>query len=101
MYSKPLISRKPLNWTIGCHQAENCSETDENLYLIHLHRIDYNFCKQKLSGIKKSEWCTNALIKNHSWHKRLEGVEFDWWFKSFPWESGPLEVIPRRFKRIL
>ena len=40
-YSKIALSKTMVNWSAGLHAAANTSTADEDLYLIHLHRIDY------------------------------------------------------------
>lgn len=41
-YSKVLLSKVPVNWAPGLHVTSNQYTDDESLYLIHLHRIDYD-----------------------------------------------------------
>lgn len=46
-YSKVLISKEPLNWSPGLHTITNNTTSDNNLKLIHLHRIDYDLAYLK------------------------------------------------------
>lgn len=45
LYTKPLLARVPMLWYGGCHnRVDGRTNNDPNLYLIHLHRMDYNIC---------------------------------------------------------
>jgi hypothetical protein len=44
-YSKTLLARVPMLWHGGFHQrVDGRTNHDPNLYLIHLHRMDYDIC---------------------------------------------------------
>lgn len=46
-YSKPVLATTPVYWSAGWYQATNYPlkrEPDPNLVLLHLHRIDYDYC---------------------------------------------------------
>lgn len=44
-YSKSYLARVPMVWHGGCHQrVDGMTNNDPNLYLIHLHRLDYDLC---------------------------------------------------------
>jgi hypothetical protein len=44
-YSKPLLARVPMTWHGGLHScADGQVRDDPSLHLIHLHRVDYDFC---------------------------------------------------------
>ena len=44
-YSKSYLARVPMLWHGGCHQrVDGRTNNDPNLYLIHLHRMDYDIC---------------------------------------------------------
>jgi Ricin-type beta-trefoil lectin domain-like/Glycosyl transferase family 2 len=45
LYSKPLLARVPMLWNGGCHERiDGRTNNDPHLYLIHLHRMDYDIC---------------------------------------------------------
>jgi ricin-type beta-trefoil lectin protein/glycosyl transferase family 2 len=45
LYSKPLLARVPMVWDGGCHKrVDGRVNNDPHLYLIHLHRMDYDIC---------------------------------------------------------
>lgn len=55
IYDKTIISKKPCNWSLGFHFAEISSiykNKDDDLLLIHLHRLDYNIHMDR----KKAFW---------------------------------------------
>lgn len=48
--NKPLLSKVPLAWGLGCHDASNAPrEPDPELVLLHLHRLDYAKCLEKMA----------------------------------------------------
>ena len=45
-YDKPIIASKPLNWSLGRHiDLSKKIERDEDLILVHLHRVDFEMCR--------------------------------------------------------
>lgn len=64
-FNKPLLSRRPLEWTTGFHGAiENLNghyfdlniPRDDNLLLIHLHRIDFDYAFEKARLNSGKNW---------------------------------------------
>lgn len=101
IYDKPLLAKIPLHWTVGFHSAQNCRETDSDLYLFHLHRMDYEFCKMHTLKQSEHKWSKGAIQKRLSWQNRLIGSNFDRWFSNLSEASSPLELIPEKFKNIV
>ena len=62
-YSKPLLSRVPLNWCWGFHHATDPAITweqrDENLLLIHLHKIDFDVCLSRNVSNASRKWAND------------------------------------------
>ena len=83
VYNKPLLSQVPIEWACGWHNAKNANPSvDKNLFLIHLHRMDYSYC---LSRHKKTAaepvYRPDLDDKKWGWHFRIhEDEEFAKWF---------------------
>ena len=103
-YCKPLLSAVPMSWSIGFHEAPGFPDLrpDPNLFLIHLHRIDYAACVARHRANAARNWNEHDLKANFGFHNRL--VEEDDAFKT--WFFGTLENserqrIPEQFKTLL
>lgn len=60
---KPLISRIPLNWVPGFHQAVEGGVKIDGLYMVHLRWFDLNFALKKGGYYRESAW--NAYDVQH------------------------------------
>ena len=81
-YNKPLISRVPLNWSLGFHKVDEISDSDlhnardVNLYLFHLKQADFNIFGKRIAG------------------QPSNGKGYEWFYK----EHDKRELIPERLK---
>ncbi|MFA6636887.1 MAG: glycosyltransferase family 2 protein [Candidatus Omnitrophota bacterium] len=83
-YCKPLLSKKPLEWELGFHNAKNIARNIENdLLLLHLHRMDFKIAWEKLQQIKSWEWDETQNRKDDiSWQFRIKDKEkFELYFR--------------------
>jgi hypothetical protein len=83
VYSKPLVTQVPINWTPGWHGIQK--ETlpiNKDLILIHLHRADYENCYNKRFLSKKQKIYQEDLNKKWGWYINIEEKEFRKWFYS-------------------
>ncbi|MBI3316634.1 MAG: glycosyltransferase family 2 protein [Candidatus Omnitrophica bacterium] len=89
MYDKPLLARKPLDWMPGFHEAKNASGVrDPDLWLLHLHKMDFDICWLKHQAIAKLSHHPDCVKKKFSWHYRILNLrEFEDYF------------IPRELKK--
>ena len=60
-YNKPLLATEPLDWVPGFHGVENAVERrlvdlDTNLHLFHLHRLDFERCRQRHALRRTRRW---------------------------------------------
>ena len=95
-YSKVVLSKTPLNWSPGLHVTSNNFIEDPFLYLIHLHRIDYdlsyikniiNNCFKRPPGM---ELGNHVFITNpDDFHKHFWGME----------DSDIIQLIPDNLKK--
>jgi Glycosyl transferase family 2 len=104
-YSKRLLSRIPLSWNIGFHQEFNAPDIgpDPDLFLVHLHRVDYEYCLDRHRGVTAREWYEGDRRLNLGWHYRIVDPEQfrDWFFRGEDLEGTEPEPIPDRLKEAL
>lgn len=105
-YSKPLLSRIPMNWVNGFHYREDgTSNQDLALNLIHLHRMDYDLCQARHRFRTSLEWNEIGGLTRSGYQNRIvETREFDDWFYN---DSGNDEIplhprrIPEQWKSVV
>ena len=75
---------------------------DPDLYLIHLHRLDYDVCQARHGRWAARSWGQQDLEKGWATHNRVvERIEFERWFyedTNFPWIKLVIQRIPREWK---
>jgi len=101
LFNKPLITKKFINWEPGFHSADKYIKIDSELFLIHLHKLDYELCKNITAQRSKRRRDKLDLTLNFGYHNRLIGNDFDKWFSSMNDANGSLEIIPKKFQSIL
>jgi len=81
-YDKPALATEPMLWQPGFHhRADGHYNLDPDLRLIHLHRMDYEICRERHRLRSRRPW--NELDAREGWatHNMItEGAEFDRWF---------------------
>lgn len=104
-YSKRLLSRVPLRWNAGFHIEYNAPAVaaDPELLLIHLHRVDYEYCLARHRAALEMRWAEEDRKWNLGWHQRVvEPEEFDEWFRAgADLEGSTREPIPERLRGVL
>ena len=88
-FDKPLITKVPLNWVPGYHKCHDRKpRRDNDLYLFHTCRLDYEMIKKKL------HW----ELEQKMWHPRYKDkADIErWYFSHF--EVGRKELIPEWIK---
>ena len=96
-YHKPAISTIPLKYIKGQHSAENISANtrqDKDLYLFHLHYIDYMWTFEKDQKRQLKDWSSYDLNINHGAQNKPKSIEEtkDLFIKAF---EGAIDVPPR------
>ena len=112
---KPLLSKRSLEWAIGFHTAKELIDgqhyielkvpQDNNLLLLHLHRVDFEYAFEKVKINSKKNWSKEAVEKNQGTHNRLMAFEEEktpefelrhmksWYYRdSRLWEPIPKEL---------
>lgn len=101
-YSKPILSKVPLDWEMGFHDLRNTSlKPDPSLLLLHLHRIDYQYTLERHLSAVRRKWSPQDTEQGRGWQNRVvDPAEFDRWYKfTRPGES--IEHIPDAWKEII
>lgn len=82
IYSKPLLGRVPLRWVEGFHHLEGGrSNQDLDLALIHLHRMDYERCRERHRTRQRLQWDERDLAARQGYQNRITAdEEFERWF---------------------
>jgi hypothetical protein len=107
MYSKPALARVPLQWSPGFHECRGLKqEPDPRLYLIHLHRMDYELCRSRHRARAAAVWNDRALRQSWYYQMRIQDEpEFGRWFYNDTVSGGTvplhIEPIPRRFRTLM
>lgn len=103
-YSKRLLARMPLDWSVGFHVESNAPAIapDPHLYLIHLHRVDYGHCLARHREAARRDWNEYDVRGKLGWHHRIVDPDaFRHWFFHGPDLEGPREMIPDHIREVL
>lgn len=104
-YSKRLLGRIPLAWHFGFHDELNAPYVapDPDLYLIHLHRVDYDYCLARHRAATERVWYEPDRRRDLGRHYRtVESDEFrEWFFQGYDLERTKREEIPDRVREAL
>jgi Glycosyl transferase family 2 len=91
-YSKPALGNTPTRWVPGFHAREDGRmRLDPDLFLIHLHRMDYEICLARHRYRRSRAWNDRDLAENWASHNRIsDESEFSRWF----YEDSCFDDIP-------
>jgi hypothetical protein len=74
---------EPLTWRPGFHGREDFAmNSDPDLRLIHLHRMDYELCRARHQVRRRKPWAEIDGREGWAVHNQLadEDAEFNRWF---------------------
>lgn len=99
-YNKTLISNQPLNWIIGFHEVRNLeSNFDNDLILIHLHKLDFDLCWKKSFERACLKWPLADLFNNWGWQNRFVDIDkFRDYYERWP-DGLKVEEIPEELRK--
>jgi len=102
-YSKCLIARTPLAWTAGFHRELRFPDVrpDPDLYLLHLHRVDYDRCLARHRAAAAREWNEYDLQAGRGYSRIVEPEEFRHWFFNVGLDGSDAERIPERLRSLV
>jgi len=92
IYNKTLISKVSCKWDVGFHilNVPSQPKVSNDLFLVHLHKLDYDMCKNKHREQVSRTWNPVDLAEGLGFHNRVfDGAGFDKWF--FRGNQGPID----------
>lgn len=96
-YDKAALATVPMRWRPGFHGREDHGfNPDPDLRLIHLHRMDYELCRERHRTRRRRAWAEEDVRLRWAVHNRLtEDAEFDRWFHTDSGFEG-IAIAPER-----
>jgi hypothetical protein len=95
-YSKPLLARIPMVWHGGMHvRVDGKTKDDPSLYLIHLHRVDFDICLSRHHQRVSIPW--NQRDWNEGWayqNRIIVPEQFEQWFYQDSTSGTPIHIEP-------
>lgn len=107
LYSKTLISKVPLDWTLGFHTTTNVSSAlvADGTLLLHLHRLDFDYCFERNHKNVSRKWSEMDVRNGAGFQNRIMNQDelADWFYHPdrFGLEPLRLQDIPQEVKGIL
>jgi len=98
------VSKVPLRWSEGFHDEFIGPDDppDRDLLLVHLHRVDYDWCLARHRSTASRNWSAEDIERRDGWQNRVaEATEFEHWFRAGPDLETPREVIPDHIRAVL
>lgn len=100
MYDKTLLASHSLRWSYGWHDATPYIEPSGELFLYHLHRMDYGEAWAKNRRWAQHRWDANAIAGGFSIQNQIDDEErFREWF--YDTKGQPREPLHERIAAIL
>ena len=101
-YNKSALATVPSLWEPGFHRREDGHfRFDPDLYMIHLHRVDYEICLARHELRSRRPWGDDDIRADMAPHNRItEKERFDRWFFTEPGMPGFLFQIQRIPERL-
>lgn len=98
-YDKPALATVRMRWQPGFHAREDREVVlDPDLFLIHLHRMDYAICMERHHRRRARAWNRDDLDAGWATHNRIvDELEFERWFYSegdFDFSDKQIELEP-------
>ena len=106
-YDKAAVATVPMTWKPGFHsRADHQCNFEPDLRLIHLHRMDYDICRERHRTRRHKPWADRDEEQGWAVHNQIaDGEEFERWFytetgfEAFGYEIRP-EEIPATWRRV-
>ncbi|MDQ3762350.1 MAG: RICIN domain-containing protein [Actinomycetota bacterium] len=96
VYSKSLLASVPMLWNGGFHERhDGQTNNDPHLYLIHLHRMDYDICLAR--HLDRVRFPLAQMDRDRSWGYQNRIVDPAWFSSWFFHDSGSSMPIHPEF----
>ena len=82
-YDKAAITGAPVTWEPGFHTRADGGQfnPDPDLRLIHLHRMDFDICRERHLTRKRKAWADEDATQGWALHNQItDDAEFERWF---------------------
>jgi glycosyl transferase family 2 len=105
IYDKPALATEPMRWKPGFHRTEDGRmRPDPDLRLIHLHRMDYEICRERHRHRQARSWNERDVTLDWATHNRItEEAAFAHWFyedTNVAWNEMIVERIPATWRGV-
>lgn len=97
LYDKTLISKIPLNYTVGFHHCDQ-AKNFKNLYMAHLHRMDFNMMLER-HHLRATKFNLKKDDLSKGWGMQHSIGDKDGVFNLFNMFKNNIEVIPEEHKK--
>ncbi|GAA2445862.1 hypothetical protein GCM10010191_73510 [Actinomadura vinacea] len=99
LYGKPALARVPVTWGPGFHTCREADdEPDPDLFLLHLHRLDYDRCLDRHRARAAKPWSRVDLERG--WYHQMRITEEPHFRRWFYGDTGTRGEIPMRIEPI-
>jgi hypothetical protein len=104
-YDKAALATVPMDWRPGFHGRSDFEfNLDPDLRLIHLHRMDFDLCRERHRIRAQRRWAERDAREGWAEHNRItdEATLRDWFFEhgSFEGFEITLEAIPPEWRGV-
>jgi hypothetical protein len=105
VYSKSLLARVPILWNLGFHHRLDLKQNvDPTLFLLHLHRMDYEICLARHRDRAAFPRAEKDRANGWGYQNRITGpAAFRQWFEQDSCGGGPIkpEEIPPHWREVV
>ncbi len=98
-YDKPALATTAMSWKPGFHKkADEEFNYDPDLRLIHLHRMDFEVCRERHRLRSRREWNDRDLRAGWaSYNRTVENGEFErWFYEDSGFEDEGIHIVLER-----
>jgi hypothetical protein len=98
-YNKPALATGPMSWLPGFHhRVDGQLNPDPNLYLIHLHRMDFEICRERHRLRRGRAWNkTDVGAGWASYNRTVDEGEFErWFYEDSGFEDDGVHIVVER-----
>lgn len=105
IYSKSLVAKVPMLWNLGFHHRFDMRQNvDPALYLLHLHRMDYDICLARHRDRAAFPRAEKDRANDWGYQNRITDPDgFRQWFHTDSCGGGPIQPqeIPQHWRELV
>ncbi|MGA9371044.1 MAG: glycosyltransferase family 2 protein [Solirubrobacterales bacterium] len=98
-YNKPALATSPMSWLPGFHhRTDGQLNYEPDLRLIHLHRMDFELCRERHRIRRDRVWKETDVDEGWaSYNRTVEEGEFEsWFYGDSGFEEDGVEIVVER-----